>query len=112
MPDLPIGPGGAVKGLKGSYSLYKAIAKDGKTYWGITKNIAQRAKQHGDRFPKGLNEVYIGVSKNVAVARGLEQMKIDQYGLKNLDNAINSIGTNNPKLMQYYQDAIRYLNGL
>ena len=104
-PD--ISPAGKIQS---AYTVYKAIAKNGKTYWGITKNIARRAKQHGGRFPKGLQEVYTGVSRSAA--RGLEQLKIDQYGLKNLDNIINSVGRNNPKLADYYRDATRYLKNL
>ena len=95
--------------MKGAYTVYRAVAKNGKTYWGITKDFIKRAQQHGARFPKGLQEVHTGLSKSAA--RGLEQMRIDQYGLKNLDNIINSISKNNPKLMQYYQDAIRYMKG-
>jgi len=100
------GPGN----VKGVYTLYKAISKDGKTYWGITKDIVKRAQQHGDRFPKRLQEVYTNLSKEAA--RGLEQLKIDQYGLKNLENVINSISTKNPKLAEYYREAIKHLKEL
>jgi hypothetical protein len=105
IPFLP-GPGSA----KNVYTLYRAISKEGRVYWGITKDIVRRTRQHGDRFPNGLKEVYTNLSKEAA--RGLEQLKIDQFGLKKLDNAINSIGTNNPKIAEYYREAIRYLREL
>ncbi|MCC5939263.1 MAG: hypothetical protein JJU34_18430 [Lunatimonas sp.] len=106
--DIPFIPGPG--NVKGGYTLYRAIAKDGKTYWGITKDIVRRGKQHGERFAMGLDEVYTNLSKGAA--RGLEQLKIDQHGLKNLDNIINSISTRKPKLAEYYREAIKYLKEL
>jgi RHS repeat-associated protein len=92
--------------LKGAYTVYKAIKNGKVVYWGITKNFAKRALQHGDRFDD-IIPVFQNVSKSVA--RGLEQIKIETHGLKKLENIINSVGTKNPKLMQYYKDAISYL---
>lgn len=91
--------------------MYKPITKNGGVYWGMTKNFAARVAQHGKRFESIVAE-YKNISSKGA-ARGLEQLKIDAAGgIKNLENTINSIGINNPKLMKYYQEAIRYLNGL
>jgi len=33
-------------------------------------------------------------------------------GIKNLENSINSIGVNNPRMAEYYQEAIKYLQNL
>ncbi|NBG64766.1 RHS repeat-associated core domain-containing protein [Acidiluteibacter ferrifornacis] len=101
---------GFAKAASKTYSVYKAIAKNGDTYWGMTKNFKNRVIQHSDRFTS-IDEIYSGLSKSAA--RGLEQLKIDAAGgLKYLDNKINSISINNPKLMEYYKEAIRYLNNL
>jgi hypothetical protein len=87
------------------------VAKDGSVYWGMTKNFAQRVIQHGKRFVS-ITEEYVNISSKAA-ARGLEQMKIDAAGgIRNLENAINSIGKKNPKLAEYYKEAIRYLKGM
>jgi RHS repeat-associated protein len=100
---------GIGRGLKGAYTVYKAI-KNGKiVYWGITKNFAKRVAQHGNRFDD-IVPVFQGVSKSVA--RGIEQIKIESHGLQKLENIINSVGRNNPKLMQYYKDAISYFKTL
>jgi hypothetical protein len=105
-PDL-----GKALGAKGTYTVYKAITKDGGVYWGLTKNLAQRIAQHGKRF-ESIEAVFKNVFSKEA-ARGLEQLMIDASGgIKKLENSINSIGINNPNLMRYYQESIRYLKGL
>lgn len=94
-----------------TYTVYKAITKNGQVYWVMTKDFTKRAAQHGDRFISITKEYTNIATKNAA--RGLEQMKIDAAGgVKNLENAINSIGKNNPNLMNYYREAVKYLNGL
>lgn len=92
------------------YVVYKAVTENGGVYWGMTKDFSARVLQHGDRFVS-ITEHYINIGSRAA-ARGLEQLKIDQYGLKNLENTINSISAKNPKLAKYYQEAIRYLQSL
>lgn len=93
------------------FSIYKAVTANGGVYWGMTKNFAQRVAQHGNRFVS-ITEEYINISTKAA-ARGLEQLKMDGAGgVKKLENAINSVGTNNPRLMEYYNEAIKYLKGL
>jgi len=106
VPELPIGP-------KGTFTVYKAVAQNGKTYWGLTMNFAQRVAQHGNRFLSKPVEVFKNIPSKGA-GRGIEQLMIDatKGGLKNLDNAINSIAKNNPNLAKYYQEAITYLKGL
>ncbi|WP_191906354.1 DUF6443 domain-containing protein [Hymenobacter baengnokdamensis] len=109
VPDLGItGPAPELKVVKGAYSVYQGV-RDGKiVYWGLTKNYAARVAQHvanGRAF--ALEEVFSGLSRSAA--RGLEQIKIDQYGLKNLDNIINGIGVKNPRMAEYYREAVRYL---
>jgi len=77
----------------------------------MTKNFSQRILQHGDRFIS-ITAEYTNITSKAA-ARGLEQIKIDSAGgIKNLENTINSISKSNPKLMYYYQEGIKYLNGL
>nr|WP_068893327.1 hypothetical protein [Pedobacter panaciterrae] len=112
----PFGGGGKVGAvvLSGSksirpilYTVYKGITENGGVYWGMTKNFAQRAAQHGDRFVSVV-EVHVGIAGRGA-ARGVEQLMIDAAGgIKNLENTINSIGVKNPQLMKYYQEAVRF----
>jgi len=47
--------------------------------------------------------------ENLNRARDLEQINIDKFGLKNLENIINGIGRGNKKILQYYRDGIKYL---
>jgi RHS repeat-associated protein len=103
--DLPIGGPGQ---LKGAYTVYKAVKNGRVVYWGITKNFLKRAKDHAARGWDDIIPVYENVSKSVA--RGIEQLRIE--GGKNLENIINSVHRNNPKLSQYYRDAISYLKSL
>jgi alkaline phosphatase len=98
---------GLGKNLKGAYTVYKAV-RDGKVvYWGITKNFAKRVKDHAARAFDDIIPVYENVSKRVA--RGIEQIKIETHGLGKLENMINSVSKKNPKLGEYYKDAISYL---
>jgi RHS repeat-associated protein len=93
------------------YTVYKAVAKNGSVYWGMTKDFTQRVAQHGNRFVS-ITEEYVNIGSKAA-ARGIEQMKIDGAGgVKNLENAINSISVNNRNLVQYYQEAVRYFSNL
>jgi len=96
-------------GIKGGYSVYQGI-KNGKiVYWGLTNNFTRRVAEHSGRFDD-IIEIYSGLSKQTS--RGLEQMMIDKYGLGSLQNIRNGIGINNPRMMLYYQEAIKYLQGL
>jgi hypothetical protein len=109
MALIPGGGKTAQVGVKNvGYSVYKAIAKDGRTYWGLTKNFDNRVRQHGKRF-LDIVEVHTGIP-TLKAARGVEQLMIDKTGLaiKVLDNKINSIRTNHPKLNEYYQEAVKY----
>jgi len=120
-----VGFGGGGAGYKGArfaiagskklgpalYSVYRAVTKDGGVYWGMTKDFSRRVAQHGDRFVSIVEE-YSGIGTKGA-ARGVEQMKITAAkGVKYLENSINSISPNNPKLHQYLTDAANYLNSL
>ena len=96
-------------GIKGGYSIYQG-QKNGKViYWGLTKSFTRRAAEHAGRFDDVV-EIYSGLNRQAA--RGLEQLMIDKYGLNSLQNIRNGIGISNPRMMQYYQEAVRYLNGL
>ena len=115
--DLKPGEGDPITGVapcpafksEAIYSVYQGIKNGKVVYWGMTKNFLQRELQHGGRFDQ-LVKVYENLSRSAA--RGLEQLHIDKTGLQNLENTINGIGVKNPRLMEYYQEAIRYLQGL
>jgi len=95
--------------VKEAYTVYKGVTESGGIYWGLTKDLVRRAAEHGERFTS-ITEQFIDIGSKGA-ARGLEQLMIDASdGIENLENSINSIGINNPKLMEYYQEAIRYLS--
>ncbi len=67
-------------------------------YVGITKDLAAREAQHGEQ----LVEVVGGLTRQGA--RGVEQAIIEQKGLQNLTNKINSIAKTNT----IYQDAVQF----
>nr|WP_315422522.1 DUF6443 domain-containing protein [uncultured Pedobacter sp.] len=90
------------------YTVYKAVTKNGGVYWGMTKNFAQRAEQHGSRFAS-IVEVHVGIAGREA-ARGVEQIMIDGAGgINALENTINSIALQNPNILKYYQEGVRFL---
>ena len=76
----------------------------------MTKDFVTRTRSHGKRFVSIVEE-YVNVPSKAA-ARGLEQIKIDGAKLKNLENKINSISKKNPKLAEYYREALQYLKSL
>jgi hypothetical protein len=54
-----------------------------------------------------ISRVFDNLTKSQA--RGLEQLMIDKFGLKNLENINNSVGMNNKKILHYYTEAVRFL---
>jgi len=79
----------------GDCSLYKAVSKDGLPYYGITSRAAPvRAAEHlkttGHKIEKTLLE---GLTRREA--RAAEQLMINEAGLGNLANKINSIAPGN-----------------
>ena len=111
MPELVtwVGPGGAAKAGQTMYTVYRGIRNGRTVYWGITNNLTRRIAEHGSRFR--VQAVHRNVPGRNA-AKGLEQMMMDKFGLQNLDNVINSIAKNNPKLMMRYREAVRYLQSI
>jgi hypothetical protein len=70
--------------------------KKGKSYFGITNNLARRSLEHGLRGARELPRLATLGSRNAA--RGVEQWLIN-FGRENgfaLQNAINGIAPNNP----------------
>ncbi len=86
----------------GTNVVYRAV-EDGVTkYIGITNNFQRRAAQHlqNGRIIEPIKGL---VNLNRFDVRAVEQVLIEQYGLKNLQNIINSISSLNP----IYQQAIQ-----
>jgi predicted GIY-YIG superfamily endonuclease len=75
-----------------SVSVYQ---KAETAYVGITKNLAAREAQHGEPLVKVVGDL------TRKQARGVEQAIIENKGLANLTNKINSIAKTNP----IYQEA-------
>jgi hypothetical protein len=80
---------------KAAVSVYM---KTETAYVGITSRMAAREAEHGEK----LTEVVGGLTR--AGARGVEQAIIEQKGLGNLTNKINSIAKTNPM----YQEAVQF----
>lgn len=75
-----------------SYTVYVERGPNGVAYCGMTCNLGRRAAEHF-RSGRVIEEVRGGMTKSAA--RGLEQAMIEQYGLSNLSNKINSIARSN-----------------
>jgi hypothetical protein len=98
IPDLgELGAAGEVLSsvAEESVSVYQ---KAETAYVGITKDLAAREAQHGEK----LVEVVGDLTRKQA--RGVEQAIIEQKGLANLTNKINSIAKTNP----IYQEAVQF----
>jgi hypothetical protein len=78
-----------------SVSVYQ---KAETAYVGITKNLAAREAQHGEPLVKVVGDL------TRKQARGVEQAIIENKGLANLTNKINSIAKTNP----IYQEAVQF----
>jgi hypothetical protein len=81
------------------------VVQEGKTiYVGITQNFAQRAAYWSNTNgwkPEPIDGLFENLSR--FDARAVEQVLIEQYGLGNLANQINSIAATNP----IFQSAIQ-----
>jgi RHS repeat-associated protein len=88
----------------GTNTVYRVVQDGRIIYIGITQNFAQRAAYWANA--RGWNpEPIRGLSENLSRfdARAVEQVLIENYGLANLENQINSIAATNP----IYQAAIQ-----
>ena len=81
--------------MEESVSVYQ---KAETAYVGISKNLAAREAQHGEK----LTEVVGGLTRKEA--KGVEQAIIEHKGLSNLTNKINSIAKANP----IYQESVKF----
>jgi hypothetical protein len=95
-----------------SCSLYRAFDNvTGKIYYGITNNLKRRGSEHARN---GITIQPIPLLENVPrnVARAAEQVKINQDGLANLANKINSISPKNQaKFVKEMAEALKLLGG-
>jgi hypothetical protein len=90
--------------VTGRTAVYVAKSEAGEViYVGITRNLQARAAAH--LREKGIRIIPLeGLGKlSPADARAVEQVLIEEFGLSNLLNKINSISAKNP----IYNDAIR-----
>lgn len=90
---LALAAGAGSAGSAAIYSVYESVT-EGKSYVGITKDLARRAGEHL-RGPHGMSIEPILGGLTKADARGVEQVLIEARGLKknggDLLNQINSI---------------------
>ncbi len=96
----------------GSIVVYRLV-QDGVTrYYGITNNFARRAGEHLSQ--RGWQIQQIPGLQNLSRfdARAVEQVLIEQIGLTNLYNQINSIAVSNPIYSQAIQRGTTILQNL
>jgi hypothetical protein len=91
-----------------AHTVYTGI-KNGKEYVGITVDLSKRYTA-AQRQAMGIQEIYTNVPGR-HLARGIEQTLINEKGLGNLANQINSISPTNPKY-QGLLDAAKIYMGL
>ena len=77
----------------GNVRVYHAL-KGSQNYYGITNNLARRSREHSRNGIKIIECLDGSFSRNQA--KGVEQFLIEQGGLNNLANKINSISIRNP----------------
>lgn len=77
------------------YSVYMGVTADGQRYIGITSDIFRRGLEHA-RNGMPIRQIQGLTDLTYAAAKGAEQALIQQYGLSNLANKINSVSRTNP----------------
>jgi hypothetical protein len=97
----------------GTNTVYHVVEEGRTIYVGIAQNFSQRAaywssQQGWDIVP------YEGLSENLSRfdARAVEQVLIENYGLANLENQINSIAASNPIYMEAIQRGSEILQSI
>jgi RHS repeat-associated protein len=90
--------GSFLTGVGEEKAVVSVYMKTETAYVGITSRMAAREAEHGEK----LTEVVGGLTRSGA--RGVEQAIIEQIGLGNLTNKINSIAKTNP----IYQEAVQF----
>jgi RHS repeat-associated protein len=96
--ELPIGPGSLFGEAKAAAESVSVYLKAETAYVGITKDLAKREAQHGEQLIKVVGDL------TRKQAKAVEQAIIEQKGLQNLTNKINSIARTNP----IYQEAVQF----